>query len=168
MLQRQQVRPSKRWWDHWERSTRNAKAGLPDGCSQIFRLYAFGPLGLKDYGSATLRCKFDPFLSLDCGGLNLIPSFPWIVPGWRAWGRNPRKGRNLMLPSGNLVQRSPQGSIWEHWRVFSADYWPEIPRVPRWPGWRLEAWKENVGYLLIAVHMEHMAVQTDPEHQLQE
>ena len=22
---------------------------------------------------------------------NLIPSFPWIVPGWRAWGRNPRK-----------------------------------------------------------------------------
>ena len=24
---------------------------------------------------------------------NLIPSFPWIAPGWRAWGRNPRKGR---------------------------------------------------------------------------
>ena len=20
---------------------------------------------------------------------NLIPSFPWIAPGWRAWGRNP-------------------------------------------------------------------------------
>ena len=33
------------------------KAWLPDGYSQIFRLYAFGPLGLKDYGSATLRCK---------------------------------------------------------------------------------------------------------------
>ena len=22
---------------------------------------------------------------------NLIPSFPWIAPGWRAWGRNPSK-----------------------------------------------------------------------------
>ena len=30
---------------------------LPGGDSQIFRSYAFGPLGLKDYGSATLRCK---------------------------------------------------------------------------------------------------------------
>ena len=30
---------------------------LPDGCSQIFRSYAFGPSGLKDYSSATLRCK---------------------------------------------------------------------------------------------------------------
>ena len=30
---------------------------LPDGKSQILRLYVFGPSGLKDYGSATLRCK---------------------------------------------------------------------------------------------------------------
>ena len=28
---------------------------------------------------------------------NLIPSFPWFAPGWRAWGRNPRKGRNQIL-----------------------------------------------------------------------
>ena len=28
---------------------------------------------------------------------NLIPSFPWIAPGWRAWGRNPRKGRDHIL-----------------------------------------------------------------------
>ena len=28
---------------------------------------------------------------------NLIPSFPWIVPGWTAWGRNPRKGRDQIL-----------------------------------------------------------------------
>ena len=33
------------------------KAWLPDGYSQILRLYVFGPSGLKDYGSATLRCK---------------------------------------------------------------------------------------------------------------
>ena len=28
---------------------------------------------------------------------NLIPSFPWIAPGWTAWGRNPRKGRDQIL-----------------------------------------------------------------------
>ena len=28
---------------------------------------------------------------------NLIPSFPCIVPGWRAWGRNPRKGKDQIL-----------------------------------------------------------------------
>ena len=28
---------------------------------------------------------------------NLIPSFPWIAPGWRVWGRNPRKGRDQIL-----------------------------------------------------------------------
>ena len=32
---------------------------------------------------------------------NVIPSFPWIAPGWRAWGRNPKKGRDQILPSGN-------------------------------------------------------------------
>ena len=32
-------------------------ARLPDGDSQILRFCAFGPSGLKDYGSATLRCK---------------------------------------------------------------------------------------------------------------
>ena len=33
------------------------KAWLPDGYSQILRLYVFGPSSWKDYGSATLRCK---------------------------------------------------------------------------------------------------------------
>ena len=37
------------------------QARLPDDYSQLFRLYAFGPSGLKDYGSAwgsaTLCCK---------------------------------------------------------------------------------------------------------------
>ena len=28
---------------------------------------------------------------------NLIPSFRWIAPGWRAWGRNLRKGRDQIL-----------------------------------------------------------------------
>ena len=37
--------------------------------------------------------KFDPFLSLDC-------------TGWRAWGRNPRKGRDQILPSGNHANQA--------------------------------------------------------------
>ena len=42
-------------WYKWLDAT--FKAWLPDGYSQTFRLYAFGPSSLKDYGSATLRCK---------------------------------------------------------------------------------------------------------------
>ena len=33
------------------------QAWLLDGFGQILRLYVFGPSGLKDHGSATLRCK---------------------------------------------------------------------------------------------------------------
>ena len=44
-------------WRMWEKAEDFEKARLPDGESQIFRLYVFGPPGLKDYGSATLRCK---------------------------------------------------------------------------------------------------------------
>ena len=33
---------------------------------------------------------------------NLIPSFPWIAPPWPPPWRNPRKGRDQILPSGNL------------------------------------------------------------------
>ena len=33
------------------------QAWLPVGYSQILRLYVFGPAGLRDYGSAMLRCK---------------------------------------------------------------------------------------------------------------
>ena len=42
------------------------QAWLPDGYSQFFRLYVFGPSGF--WTMAPLRCaaKFDPFLSLDC------------------------------------------------------------------------------------------------------
>ena len=35
---------------------------------------------------------------------NLIPSFPWIAPPRPPPWRNPRKGRDLILPSGNPVQ----------------------------------------------------------------
>ena len=42
-------------WYKWLDAT--FKARLPDGDSQILRLYAFGPSGLKDYGLATLCCQ---------------------------------------------------------------------------------------------------------------
>ena len=53
------------------------KPWLPDGYSQIFRSYVFGPSGF--WTMAPLR-----YATLQ----NLIPSFPWIAPGWRAWGHN--------------------------------------------------------------------------------
>ena len=36
---------------------------LPDGYSQILRVFVFGPSGLKDYGSATLQ---NVIPSMDC------------------------------------------------------------------------------------------------------
>ena len=33
------------------------KAWLPDGYSQIFKSYVYGPSGFPDYGSPMLRCK---------------------------------------------------------------------------------------------------------------
>ena len=54
---------------------------LPDGDSQILRLYVFGPSGLKD---------------LDCA--------PHPPPR-----RNPREGRDQILPSGNLTTAGDRG-----------------------------------------------------------
>ena len=36
---------------------------------------------------------------------NLIPSFPWIAPPRPPPWHNPRKGRDQILPSGNLARR---------------------------------------------------------------
>ena len=56
---------------------------MPDGYSQIFRLYVFGPSGFWTMALLHYSAKL-------------------IAPGWRARGRNPRKGRDQILPSGNL------------------------------------------------------------------
>ena len=39
---------------------------LPDGYSQIFRLYLFGPSGFWTMAPLRYAAKFDPFLYLDC------------------------------------------------------------------------------------------------------
>ena len=60
---------------------------------------------------------------------NLIPSFPWIVPPPRSppW-RNPRKGRDQILSSGNLGQNKLLIIWWkvspdliQHWRQTERD-----------------------------------------------
>ena len=45
------------------------QAWLPDGNSQIFRTYVFGPSGFWTMAPLRYAAKFDPFLSLDCAGL---------------------------------------------------------------------------------------------------
>ena len=69
-------------WPSWALA-----AWLPDGYSRIFRSYVIGPSGF--WTMATLQ--------------NLIPSFPWIAPPHPPPWHNPRKGRDQILPSGNLV-----------------------------------------------------------------
>ena len=66
------------------------QAWLLDGYSRIFRSEVIGPSGLKDYGSATLRCKIWslPFLGLRPHPLTLAQS-------------KERKGSNV--------------AIWQHW-----------------------------------------------------
>ena len=39
---------------------------MPDGYSQIFRSYVFGPSGFWTMAPLRYAAKFDPFLSLDC------------------------------------------------------------------------------------------------------
>ena len=68
------------------------------GYSQIFRLLVFGPLGLGDYGAATLRCKI---WSLSFLGLRTPPSNPSQS--------KKRKGSNF--------------SIWQHWSPLSNETW---------------------------------------------
>ena len=52
--QRHSQRRPRRLGQHQRKGISNRKG--KHGC-QIFRSYVFGPLGLKDYGSATLHCK---------------------------------------------------------------------------------------------------------------
>ena len=67
------------------------------------RLAVFDHLGhnrVQGDGAAVPRLDKDPEAEPDAKVArwqNWIPSSPWIAPGWRAWGRNPRKGRDHIL-----------------------------------------------------------------------
>ena len=60
---------------------------------------------------------------------NLIPSFPWIAPVWRAWGRNPRKRRDQIFAaqrSGAIVQK-PEGPNTYDLKIWLSPYGNHAP-----------------------------------------
>ena len=71
---------------------------MPDGYSQILRSYMFGPSGFWTMAPLRYAAKFDPFLSLDCAGVESV----------RAQSKE-MKGSNFAAQrSGAIVQR-PEG-----------------------------------------------------------
>ena len=49
-----------------QQQQQQTQAWLPDGYSQIFRTYVFGPSGFFTIAPLRYAAKFDPFLSLVC------------------------------------------------------------------------------------------------------
>ena len=64
------------------------QAWLPDGYSQIFKLYVFSPSGFWTIAPLRYAAKFDPFLSLDCARVEAVGN------------------RDQILSSGNPAIRS--------------------------------------------------------------
>ena len=98
------------------------EAWLPDGYSQIKILYAFGPSGLKDYGSATLCCKIWSLTLLGLGSLpsNLAQSIErkrsnFVI--WQHCRKVPLRKRQLhplqisVRPARRLRRRERRGDI---------------------------------------------------------
>ena len=88
------------WWRRT--STRSSCRAGSHGCQMaIARFLDRMCLALRASG---LWLRYAPLQ-------NLIPSFPWIAPPRRPppW-RNPRKGRDQVLPSGNL-ELNPEPSL---------------------------------------------------------
>ena len=65
---------------------KRGEALLPDGYSQIFRSYVFGPLGFWTMAPLRYAAKFDPFLGLRPTPSTLAQS---------------KEMKGLILPSGN-------------------------------------------------------------------
>ena len=73
-------------------------AWLPDGYSQIFRLYVFSPSGFWTMAPLRYAAKFDPFLSLDCAR----------VKGVGAQSKK-RKGSNFAVWRSGAIVQKPEG-----------------------------------------------------------
>ena len=67
---------------------RHPRHGCQMAIAGFLESYVFGPSGFWTMAPLRYAAKFDPFLSLDCAPR---------PPPWR----NPRKGRDQILPSGN-------------------------------------------------------------------
>ena len=85
------------------------KAWLPDGNSQIFSSYVFGPSsGFWTMAPLRYTAKFDPFLSLDCAGVEGVGA--QILPsGYLDWKDEMIKGI-LSFPSPPLFSRHRMNS----------------------------------------------------------
>ena len=73
-------------------------AWLPDGYSQIFRSFMFGPSGFWNMAPLRYAAKFDPFLSLDCAR----------VEGEGAKSKE-RKGSNFAAQRSVAIVQKPEG-----------------------------------------------------------
>ena len=71
---------------------------LPDGYSQIFRSYVFGPSGFWTMALLRYTAKFDPFLSLDCAP----------TPSTLAQSKE-RKGSNFEAQRSGAIVQKPEG-----------------------------------------------------------
>ena len=60
---------------------------------------------------------------------NLIPSFPWLAPPRPPPWRKPRKGRDQILPSGNLAEQSSFASA----HAFASGHgcWSQFGTLPK-------------------------------------
>ena len=83
-----------------------ATAGRNHGCQMAVAIFleshVFCPSGFSTMALLRYAAKFYPFLSLDCP--------PPRPPPWR----NPRKGRDQILPSGNLGRNHLNNRAREH------------------------------------------------------
>ena len=73
---------------------------LPDGYSQIFRSYVFGPSGFWNMALLRYAAKFGPFLSLDCA--------PTPTPSTFAQSKD-RKGSNFAAQRSGAIVQKPEG-----------------------------------------------------------
>ena len=105
-----------------ENVLRSAQAWLPDGYSQNFRLFVFGPSGFWTMALLRYAAKFDPFPSLDCA----------TTPSTLAQSKE-RKGSNFaiwqpcaqdLLRKFDLNTRGEKGDASSSSSSFSA---PEMP-----------------------------------------
>ena len=71
---------------------------MPDGYSQIFRSYVFGPSGFWTMAPLRYAAKFNPFLSLDCARVEGVGA-----------QSNERKGSNFAAQRSGAIIQKPEG-----------------------------------------------------------
>ena len=99
----------------WQQHGLQWSTWLPDGYSQIFRWYVFGPSGFWTMAPLRYAAKFDPFLSLDCA-----PTPSTLAQSKERKGSNfaaQRSGAIVQKPKGpnKMLSKNPAIAIWQPW-----------------------------------------------------